>query len=166
MQPSLSHAFRLSRRDHLLLAFVASLFCVAAATLDAGGDAPAPLRIEQARCDPALAGGKVGSCTLVIRNPGREADRLVAIEMPGADRVEIHSMSVTDGIMQMRRLAQGVDIPAGTTVDFRERGYHLMVVGLKAPLAAGDTIEATLNFERSGPRPAAFRVENELLQMR
>lgn len=135
------------------------MLCVGMAALGAQEAEVAPLRIEDARCDPTFAGAVTGSCTLVIRNPGRTADRLVTIATRVADRVEIHSMSVTDGIMQMRRLAQGVDIAAGSSVDFHARGYHLMLVGLAAPLTVGATFDATLSFERAGAEQIHFRVE-------
>jgi copper(I)-binding protein len=157
MHSSLLPALRLSRRDRLLILFIACMLCVAA-SLSARDD-EAPMRVEQARCEPTFAGAKIGSCALVIRNRGRKADRLVAIATAAAARVEIHSMSVADGIMQMRRLAQGVEIAAGATVDFRERGYHLMLLDLKAPLTAGATIDSTLIFERADAQHVAFRVE-------
>jgi periplasmic copper chaperone A len=158
---SLLPALRLSRRDRLLLLLLAGMVCVGAAALGARDEASAPTVVEAARCDPTFAGAKVGSCTLVLRNPGRRADRLVAIETDAADRVEIHSMSVADGVMQMRRLPQGVEIAAGATVDFRERGYHLMLQDLKASLTAGATIDADLFFERAGALHVAFRVEDQ-----
>jgi copper(I)-binding protein len=46
-----------------------------------------------------------------IANRGAEADRLVAAETPMAQRVELHEMSMTDGIMRMRPLPDGVPVP-------------------------------------------------------
>ncbi|BGE86034.1 MULTISPECIES: copper chaperone PCu(A)C [Methylosinus] len=135
------------------------MICIAAAALTRG-EASSPIVVAAARCAPTFAGAKVGSCTLVLRNPGRSADRLVAIATDAADRVEIHSMSVADGVMQMRRLPQGVEIAAGATVDFHDRGYHLMLLDLKEPLTAGGSIDADLFFERAGALPVAFRVED------
>jgi copper(I)-binding protein len=40
-------------------------------------------------------------------------------------------MSVTDGIMRMRALDQGIEIPAGGKIEFKPGGYHIMFIGLK-----------------------------------
>jgi len=52
--------------------------------------------------------------------------------------------------MSMREVAQ-VPIPAGTTVELKPGGYHIMLLGLTAPLARGGTISVTLSFEQAGP---------------
>jgi copper(I)-binding protein len=42
------------------------------------------------------------------------------------------------------------DIPAGATVTLAPGGYHLMLVGLKAPFKAGTRVPVTLVFEKAG----------------
>jgi copper(I)-binding protein len=94
-------------------------------------------------------GADVGAAFMVIENKGA-ADRLVAATAENADHVEIHEMSMTDGVMKMREMPGGLDIPAGGKVELKPGSYHLMLMGLKQPIAAGATIKGTLTFEHAG----------------
>ena len=47
-----------------------------------------------------------------------------------AGKVELHEMAVTDGVMKMRELENGIDIPAGETVSLKPGGLHIMFMGL------------------------------------
>lgn len=72
--------------------------------------------------------------------------RLVEARSPVANVVEIHEMSLQDGIMRMRAIA-GLDLPAGRTVELKPGGYHVMLMDLKQQLKAGDTVPITLVVE-------------------
>jgi copper(I)-binding protein len=52
--------------------------------------------------------------------------------------------------MSMREVAR-IPIPAGTTVEMKPGGYHIMLLGLAEPLVRGGTISVTLSFEQVGP---------------
>ena len=106
------------------------------------------------------AGAKVGGGYLVIQNDGNEPDRLVSATAPDvSDRVEIHEMSVKDGVMTMRMLPAGVEIPAGAKVALASGGYHLMMQDLKKPLVQGERFKGTLTFEKAGTLNVEFAVE-------
>ncbi len=81
---------------------------------------------------------------------GRTADRLVAAETPGA-RIEMHSMTMAEGVMQMRKL-DGLDIAPGAEVSFAPGGNHLMLFDVKG---APKSLPITLVFA-SGARIAAL----------
>jgi periplasmic copper chaperone A len=85
-----------------------------------------------------------------LRNAGTEPDRLVAATSPRARSVEIHEMTMTDGVMRMRPLAGGIALPAGGTVWLRPGGLHLMLIGPAGPFAQGENVTVTLRFERAG----------------
>jgi copper(I)-binding protein len=63
--------------------------------------------------------------------------RLVGVETTAAAAAELHFMSMQDGVMRMRRVAQ-IELPAGATVSLRPGGYHVMLFDLRQPLQAGD----------------------------
>lgn len=105
------------------------------------------------------AGAKVGGGYLSIENTGATPDRLVAISAPFAGRSEIHEMAVTDGVMTMRPLENGVDVPAGAKVEFKPGGYHIMFMDLKQPLKQDDRLKGTLTFEKAGAVEVEFKVE-------
>jgi copper(I)-binding protein len=94
---------------------------------------------------------------LTITNSRTEPDRLVAAASPLADRIEIHAVKVVGPDTRMRPLAGGLLIPAESTLELRPRGYHLLLIGLDRPPAAGSRLPVTLTFEKAG------RLEIELV---
>lgn len=107
---------------------------------------------------PAAA-GTTGAGFLTVANTGPAADTLVGVTSPAAARVEIHQSSLSGGVSRMAKVAQ-VAIPAGGQVSFAPGGYHLMLVGLKAPLKAGAKFPATLTFASGRKLSVAFTVSD------
>jgi len=95
------------------------------------------------RATPAGATTAVGY--LKITNTGSTPMRLTGATTAAAQRVEIHVMSMTGGVMSMRPV-QGVDIAAGATVKLELGGIHLMLIGLRKPLLQEQMIPLTLAF--------------------
>jgi len=93
---------------------------------------------------------KVAGGYLSIRNTGSAPDRLVAAETPRAARVELHEMSVTDGIMRMRPITDGIAVPPGGEVRLAPGGQHLMLIGPQGGFQQGASVPLTLVFERAG----------------
>lgn len=113
--------------------------------------APATLSFSNAFAPVAPEGGTGG--VFVEIAGGATADTLVGAHFASAAQVEIHETYATsDGLRGMRAIEQGLPIPAGGTVALRPGSYHLMLMELRAPLAAGDTLEITLDFARAGTR--------------
>jgi copper(I)-binding protein len=103
-------------------------------------------------------GAKIAGGYLKITNNGASADRFTGAKSDTADRVEIHEMSMSDGVMKMRPLPNGVEVKPGETVELKSGGYHLMFMDLKQPLKQGDTLKATLQFEKAGTLDVTFNV--------
>ena len=103
--------------------------------------------------------GKVGAGYTIIVNAGKTPDTLLSAGSPAVDKVEIHTMTMDGGVMKMRPLPDGVAIPAGGTAKLAPGGYHLMLLGLKAPLVAGKLIPLTLNFAKAGPVKVQLKIE-------
>ncbi|WP_137388010.1 copper chaperone PCu(A)C [Rhodoligotrophos defluvii] len=116
-----------------------------------------PLVVDQPWSRATAA--KVGAGYVTIRNQGEAADRLVSASAEVATSVEIHAMSMKDGVMTMRALPQGLEIPAGQDVALKPGGHHLMLLGLKQPLKRGETFPGTLTFEKAGTVAVEFLVE-------
>ena len=87
---------------------------------------------------------------LSITNHGVTADRLLAVESSLARKTELHTMDVTNGVMKMRQIDDGIAIPPGKTVQLAPGGFHVMLIGLKAPLNADENYQVTLTFEKAG----------------
>jgi copper(I)-binding protein len=103
-------------------------------------------------------GAKIAGGYLKITNSGTAPDRFVGAKSAATDRVEIHEMSMNDGVMKMRSLPNGIEIKPGETVELKSGGYHLMFMDLKQPLKQGDTLKATLQFEKAGTLDVDFDV--------
>jgi len=73
--------------------------------------------------------------------------KLLSASSPAAGVVEIHEMKMDGSTMQMRALPNGLDLPAGKAVELKPGGYHVMLMDLKAPLAAGQSVDVTLVVE-------------------
>ena len=85
--------------------------------------------------------------------------RLVAVSSPVAAVVEIHEMAMDGNVMKMRALPDGLALPAGQTVTLRPGGYHVMLMGLKQQLKAGDKIPFTLTVEDADKSRETVRIE-------
>ena len=105
------------------------------------------------RAIPTQAGG-----FFTVRNAGA-ADRLVAAASPLADTVEIHAIKVVGADILIRPLPDGLALPADSTVELKPRGYHLLLMGLKAPLAVGSRLPVKLTFEKAGRIEVGLAVE-------
>jgi copper(I)-binding protein len=101
---------------------------------------------------PAAAG------YLTIKNNGTAADRLVGGSSDVASRLEVHEMSMDNGVMRMRPLKDGLEIKPGETVELKPQGLHIMFTGLKKALKQGDQFKATLEFEKAGKVDVDFDV--------
>ncbi len=117
----------------------------------------APLRVSDAWSRPAAQGGN-GAGFLIITNAATNADRLTGATSPAAGRVEIHESMIMDGKAMMHPRPGGAAVPAGGKVEFKPGGWHLMFIGLKAPLKAGETFPVTLNFQKAGKVQTTFTV--------
>ena len=76
-----------------------------------------------------------------------QGGRLVSASSPVAGVVEIHEMSMDGNVMKMRALQNGLELPAGKPVSLKPGGFHVMLLDLKQPLKAGDTVPVTLVVE-------------------
>lgn len=72
--------------------------------------------------------------------------KVVAASSPLAAVVEIHEMKLENGVMKMRAV-DALPLPAGQPVALKPGSYHVMLMGLKAPIQAGDAVPLTLTVE-------------------
>jgi len=93
---------------------------------------------------------KVGAGYMTVVNTGTADDRLVAARSGIAARVEIHEMAMDAGVMRMRELKDGLPVAAGQSVALKPGGSHVMFMGLRQPIKAGDVVDVTLVFEGAG----------------
>ena len=103
-------------------------------------------------------GAKIGAGYVRIKNTGSTADRLLGGSFADAGKVEVHQMTMDQGVMKMRPVAGGVEIKPGETVELKPDGMHLMFIDLKQPLKNGEQVAGTLEFEKAGTVPVQYTV--------
>jgi periplasmic copper chaperone A len=116
------------------------------------------LSIEAPWARATPAGAKVGGAYLKVSNRGTQPDRLLGGSLTGASAVEVHEMSMSNNVMKMRHLKDGLEIKPGQTVELKPGGYHLMLTGLSEGLKQGDKVKGSLTFERAGTVEVEFAV--------
>jgi uncharacterized protein YcnI len=95
-------------------------------------------------------GAKLAGGYLTIMNMGKTSDRLTGGSFGNGGKIEVHEMTMTDGVMKMRELGKGLEIKPGATVKLEPGGYHLMLLNLAAPFKQGDKVKTQLIFEKAG----------------
>ncbi len=121
-----------------------------ALALFVNGLAQAQTTASEAWARGTVAAQKATGVFVQLRSP--DGARLVGGSSPAAARVEIHEMRMEEGVMKMREVP-ALELPAGQMVALKPGGYHLMLMELKQPLKAGDTLALSLQIERPG-KPA------------
>ena len=109
----------------------------------------ANISVTDAWARATLPGQQVSGAYMQIQS---DADaRLVGVSSPAVARVEVHEMKMDGDVMRMREL-KSINLPKGKTVSLEPGGFHLMLMKLKKPIAAGDIILFTLVVESGGKR--------------
>jgi copper(I)-binding protein len=140
----------MSRSRFLILFITLAAVLVACASPD-----NQELQVTGVWARPGLAGGN-SAIFFVIDNSGTE-DTLLSAVSDVAFAVELHKTSAQDGVMQMEH-QMSVPVPTGKT-EFKPGDLHVMLIGLKNDLKAGDSFEVTLNFKAVGRRTLAVTVK-------
>lgn len=143
-----------------LTALLAILFLAVTFGVPAGAQTvtAGDIEISNPHARAMVPGAKVGGGYLSITNKGKADDKLVGITSTRAKSSEIHQMSVNNGVMTMRAVADGLVIPAGQTIELKPGGYHVMFTDVAQPFKQGETVKATLTFEQAGQVNVEFAV--------
>jgi len=118
-----------------------------------------PLVIDQPWTRATPKSATVAGGYLKITNTGSTPDRLTGGSADVARKFEVHQMSMDGGVMKMRELTGGLEIPPGATVELKPGSYHIMMMNLSRPLSKGDTVKGSLTCEKAGKVDAEFAVE-------
>ena len=117
----------------------------------------AALRVDNAWAAPTPGGVDVSAGYLMLVNATAAEDVLVGVSSPRAARVEVHEMTMQDGVMQMRAVER-LAVPAGGSIELAPSGRHLMFYGVAQPFAEGEAIPVRLTFERAGEMDVSLPV--------
>jgi copper(I)-binding protein len=107
----------------------------------------APVRMRTGRVQPMPPGSPATAAYFTLQHDASAPLALAAAESPVAAAVELHEHKEVNGMMMMRPVTAPIALPANGTLVFAPGGYHVMLIGLKQPLALGDTVPLTLVFD-------------------
>jgi periplasmic copper chaperone A len=139
--------------------FVASLVSLLVGIADAKDYKAGAIEIDSPWSRAIPKGASVAAGYMTIKNTGTAVDRLVSASTPVAGKVEIHQMTMENGVMKMRPVAGGLEIAPGATVELKPESFHLMIMNVKQPIEKGKPFGATLTFEKAGTVDVEFAVE-------
>ena len=123
-----------------LLFVGAALLCAAVGTVLAQ-----TVEVKDAWIRTSVQGQKATGAFMKIT--AKEGTRLVSVASPVAGVAEVHEMKMDGGVMTMRAVNGGLELPAGKTVELKPGGFHVMLMDLKAALPKDSTVPMTLTFK-------------------
>ena len=136
-----------------VLALVLALPAVVAAAADAA------IAVSHAWTRPTPGTMTPAAGYMVLENQGPAGDRLLSASSPAAEAVTLHRTEIDAGVARMRPLADGLAIPAHGTARLEPGGLHLMLSGLRQPLALGQSAPLTLTFAQARAVAVELKVE-------
>ena len=119
-----------------------------------------PLVIDHPWSRATPKGATVAAGYMKLTNTGTTPDRLIGGSSEVATGFEVHEMTMDGGVMKMRALKDGLEIPAGGAVELKPESYHIMLTGLKRQLAKGEHVKGSLIFEKAGKVDVEFVIED------
>jgi copper(I)-binding protein len=124
--------------------------CLAAALcgLASLAQADGAITVKEPYARATIGQQKVTSAYMTIETSAGP-DRLVGAASPVAGKVELHAHLHEGGVMKMRQV-EAIEVAPGKPAKLETGGYHIMMLDLKQPLKAGETIPLTLTFEKAG----------------
>ncbi|MBV8665859.1 MAG: copper chaperone PCu(A)C [Burkholderiaceae bacterium] len=108
------------------------------------------LHISNPHARATVPGQTTGAVYFTIENTGKTGDKLLGITTSASQSAELHNMQMDGDIMRMREVG-ALELPPAVVIEMLPAdGYHIMLIGLKKPLMAGQKIPLTLRFEKAG----------------
>lgn len=104
------------------------------------------------------------SAAVALHITSQKDANIVEVSSPAANHVEIHSMTHEDGMMKMREL-DSFELKARQEVALGRNGNHLMLVGLKKPLGAGDTVKIVMTVQFGDKHKERLEVNAEVIPL-
>lgn len=105
------------------------------------------IEVKEAFIVKPTEGRDVAAGGLMAYVTGAPAE-LVGVSTDAADRVELHAMSMEDGVMQMCQV-ESFTASEGEPIVLQRGGNHLMLFGVDPAIAVGDSVDLSLEFRDS-----------------
>ena len=126
------------------------------AAIATSGLAHAEVTVKEPWARATVAQQKATGAFMTLTSSGDA--KLISASSPLAGVVEVHEMAMEGDVMRMRAVTD-LNLPAGKPVELKPGGYHVMLMGLKQPLKAGDTVPVTLVIEGKDQKRETIEVQ-------
>ncbi|HRG48757.1 MAG TPA: copper chaperone PCu(A)C [Leptospiraceae bacterium] len=123
--------------------FILTLFVIAFQFSIA--DSKKEITVENARIKAVPSASQNTGGFMVLKNSSTKDVSLVKAESDISNSVELHTMMMVDGVMKMRPVEK-IEIKANSSVELKPGSFHVMFIGLKAPLKVEEKKNLTLTF--------------------
>ncbi len=130
--------------------------CFFLGNVQAAESANSSIKITEAWARAGAPGQSVGAAYMTLTSAKNIT--LLNVESIAAGSVEIHSMSMSNGVMKMRMLDK-LNLIAGKPYKLAPGSFHLMLFDLKQPLKAGEKINFTLHFKDKANKTSDIKVK-------
>lgn len=129
---------------------IAALSVNAASPTFAEGYKVGKLTVNQPWARPSI--GNIGNSAafMAVTNAGGQDDILVSVATPIARNAELHNHIMEGNVMKMRRVKDGITVPANGSAELKPGGLHVMLLGLNRKVGVGDSFPMTLTFSKAG----------------
>lgn len=148
----------MAARSPLLLFAALAVVGLSALAASAQDYRAGTLTIDQPWARASIGDTKNTAAYMKLTNRGDAPDKLTAAKTDVAGHTMLHESRMEGGVMKMVHLPNGIEVPAHGSAELKPLGMHVMIMGLKQPLKAGDTFPMTLVFEKQGEVPITVKV--------
>ncbi|HUQ13453.1 MAG TPA: copper chaperone PCu(A)C [Novosphingobium sp.] len=108
-------------------------------------DNPTGITVTDAKVQLPVVAGRPGVAYFTVSQANGAPRTIVAVEVAGAGRAEMHETMDNGGMSSMKPVAR-VPIEPGNSVEFAPGGRHVMLFGIDPKLRAGGETEIIVSF--------------------
>lgn len=98
---------------------------------------------------------------MTIRNGSYKPVQIQSLESPVAMKTELHTTEMNNGMMKMRRV-DNLQIRPGDEVELKPGSYHVMLMGLKKPIASNSEVPITITFTNGEKKTVLAHAMDEI----
>lgn len=141
--------------------FILTLFVIAFQFSIA--DSKKEITIENARIKAVPSASQNTGGFMLLKNSSAQDVSLVKAESDISKSVELHTMMIVDGVMKMRPVEK-IEIKANSSVELKPGSFHIMFIGLKAPLKVEEKKNLTLTFSNGQKEVLSIPVKEIIMK--
>ncbi len=118
------------------------------------------LVVSNAWIRAARAGQPTSAAYFSLCNGGPDDDALISFTFAGAQAAELHTTTLSDDSRVSMAPTKEITVGANAQAKLEPEGQHVMLIGLKAPLIAGETTTAVLSFQHAPDITVEFEIRD------